>query len=161
LEMDEAGWVAVEELLQSSANHGRHITQDDISAAIAGSDKKRFSFSADRKFIRANYGHSVDINPDYEPEKPPDTLYHGTARRFLSKIRDEGLRSQNRQFVHLSTDKKSAREVGTRHGKPFILEIAAIDMYKDDYAFYLSDADIWLTKIVPVEYITFPRNDEY
>ncbi len=158
--MDEAGWVSVEELLKAAAGQGRRISREDIDEVISQSDKRRFSFSSDGKFIRANYGHSIDIKPDYESVQPPEILFHGTARRFLSRIRDEGLHSQNRQFVHLSTDRKSAINVGRRHGKPVVLKIAARNMYKNDYTFFPSDASIWLTRLVPADYIIFHGFDE-
>ena len=34
----------------------------------------------------------------------PEILYHGTARRFMKSIMDNGLSPQSRQYVHLSQD---------------------------------------------------------
>jgi putative RNA 2'-phosphotransferase len=65
-----------------------------------------------------------------------------------------GLYAQNRQYVHLSTDISSAKQIGSRHGKPVILKIDAELAYKDGHRFYQSDAGIWLTKHVPVSYIS-------
>ena len=39
---------------------------------------------------------------------PPDVLYHGTARRFLESINENGLLPQSRQYVHLSQDNETA-----------------------------------------------------
>jgi len=89
-----------------------------------------------------------------DPPEPP------AARRFLSSIRTRGITPQNRQFVHLSVDRTSAREVGQRHGVPVILPITARDMYRDGFTFYQSDAGLWLTKTIPVSYIIFPDDRE-
>lgn len=54
---------------------------------------------------------------------PPNILYHGTATRFLESIREKGIIKGNRQYVHLSKDIETARNVGKRHGEVVILPI--------------------------------------
>ncbi|MCF7805261.1 MAG: RNA 2'-phosphotransferase [Candidatus Marinimicrobia bacterium] len=158
LSLDPAGWAPVPELLKGARKNGIHIGLDDVKDVIAQSDKTRFTISEDDQYIRATYGHSIDVDLDYEPLEPPATLYHGTARRNIEPIRKNGIRSQNRQFVHLSQDTKSAKKVGSRHGKPEVLTISAKQMKEDGFTFYQSDAGIWLTKKVPASYITFPED---
>ncbi|HKJ70082.1 MAG TPA: RNA 2'-phosphotransferase, partial [bacterium] len=86
IELDAAGWVAKDTLIAASRKQGKDISSEDISAIIRHSDKRRFTLSDDGKYIRANYGHSVDVDPGYEPKEPPEQLYHGTARRFVPTI---------------------------------------------------------------------------
>lgn len=157
LELDNAGWVSVEELITAARQHGRNFSRDDLLSLMDQSPKKRFTLSRDGEYIRANYGHSIDIDPGYEPKQPPEVLYHGTARRFLASIHDRGITTQNRQFVHLSQDEVSAGDVGKRHGKPVILRITSGKMYRDGFTFYQSDEGLWLTKRIPVSYIIFPE----
>ena len=59
----------------------------------------------------------------------------------------------NRQHVHLSSNKEVAASVGSRRGKPIILEIKAQNMYGAGYKFYRSVNGVWLTDSVPWEYI--------
>ena len=59
----------------------------------------------------------------------------------------------DRQYVHLSYDEDTAIKVGKRHGKPVVLIIESMKMYKEGYKFYLSDNNVWLTKKVPKEFI--------
>ena len=87
------------------------------------------------------------------PQQPPEYLYHGTATRFLDSIYDRGLLKQNRQYVHLSSDRATAIQVGKRHGKPVVLKIAARKMYDAGSNFFLSKNNVWLTDSVPAKYI--------
>lgn len=57
--------------------------------------------------------------------------------------------------MHLSDDIKTAMEVGKRYGKPIILKINALEMYKQGMQFYLSQNGVWLTNNVPVKFIIF------
>ena len=77
------------------------------------------------EMIRANQGHSVDVDPQLEEREPPEVLYHGTVERFLSSILEAGLVRGKRHHVHLSKDVETARKVGSRRGKPVILAVDA------------------------------------
>src|SRR3712207_7512870 len=84
---------------------------------IAGSDKVRFELKNDK--IRALYGHSYIpsnlVGKIYKTAStPPSILYHGTTSFAVKIIMSEGIRSMNRQYVHLSTDKKTAIQVAKR-----------------------------------------------
>ena len=153
LELDDAGWASVEELLDACKRAGRALTLEELQHIVDTSDKKRFAFSEDGLYIRANQGHSVQIELGYEPRKPPSLLYHGTATRFLESIRKEGLKRGSRHHVHLSSDSVTAANVGARHGKPVVLRIASSQMHNDGYSFYLSENGVWLTERVPPDYI--------
>ena len=85
--------------------------------------------------------------------EPPEILYHGTAERFSASIEAKGLLPQNRLYVHLSPDTETAEKVGRRHGKPIIYLINAGQMRQDGYTFLLSANGVWLTKMVPAQYL--------
>ena len=108
-------------------------------------DKQRFGFSADGQRIRANQGHSVAVDLGLTPEPPPSILYHGTVERFVTSIMETGLEKRARQHVHLSPDVDTANRVGSRRGKPVILEIAAADMHSAGFLFFRSANGVWLT----------------
>jgi putative RNA 2'-phosphotransferase len=155
LQLDENGWADVAELLSKSAQHRSPFTKEDLEAVVADNDKQRFAFNSNHTRIRANQGHSVDIQLDLAPQAPPEVLYHGTVQKFLSAIRQEGLRKMSRQHVHLSRDRETAEKVGSRRGIPVILSIRSGQMYRDGIAFYISENGVWLTDNVPVQYIDF------
>src|SRR6185369_3044967 len=156
LKLGEAGWVNVEELLQAVNRHGTALTLDQLKHIVATSDKKRFAFSEDGQRIRANQGHSVEVDLQYPPQTPPEILYHGTAERFLPGIRKDGLQRMERHDVHLSAETKVTLQVGGRHGKPALLTIRAGEMHHAGFVFRCSTNGVWLVNHVPKEFIEFP-----
>ena len=155
LELDENGFVPVEQLLNSlnSLNqYDRDVTKDDFEYIIAHSDKKRHEIIGDK--IRALYGHSVSNKIIKTNSIPPDVLYHGTAKRFLDSIMKDGLLPMKRQYVHLSIDKDIAVLVGKRRdANPIILEIDAKGAANDGIKFYIGNDKVWLCDKVPAKYI--------
>lgn len=156
LELEDAGWVEVDKLIDQAIKYGIPLSRPIIKEVINSSDKKRFALSEDEQHIRATYGHSIPVKLGYKPQLPPEELYHGTAVRNLSSIQKHGLQPQNRQYVHLSGDPQSAKSVGQRHGTPAVLLIQAGQMAKENHTFFKSDTGIWLTIQVPPSYINFP-----
>lgn len=156
LKLGSAGWVGVEELLQAMNRHGVSLSLDQLQQIVSTSDKKRFAFSEDGQRIRANQGHSVEVDLQYLPQPPPPILYHGTATRFLDGIREVGLQKMERHDVHLFAETNPAIQVGSRHGKPVLLTIRAGDMQRAGFVFRCSANNVWLVDRVPPEYIQFP-----
>jgi putative RNA 2'-phosphotransferase len=154
--LGEAGWVAVNELLQAVNRHGLALTLDQLKHVVATSDKKRFAFSEDGRRIRASQGHSVEVDLQYAPQTPPEILFHGTATRFIDGIRKDGLQRMQRHDVHLSAETKVTFQVGGRHGKPVLLTIRAGDMHRAGFVFRCSANGVWLVNHVPPEFIEFP-----
>ena len=155
--LDSAGWVAVEELLAGCARVGNPMTRAQLDHVVATNEKKRFEFSTDGLRIRASQGHSVEVERDYEPQTPPELLFHGTASRFVDSIRTSGLMKQARHHVHLSAEIATATNVGARHGKPVVLNIRAGDMHRAGHAFFRSTNGVWLVDAVPLKFIQFPN----
>ena len=156
LKLGEAGWVGVDELLKAVNSHGVSLSLDQLKHLVATSDKKRFAFSEDGQCIRASQGHSVEVDLQYLPQTPPETLYHGTAVRFLDSIRQQGLQKMERHDVHLSAETKLTLQVGGRHGKPVLLTIRAGDMHRAGFVFRCSANGVWLVDHVPPQFIEFP-----
>lgn len=154
LQLEPGGWVPVDDLLAGARRLGRKLERAHLDAVVAEGDKPRFRVEGDR--IRANYGHSVPVDLCLEPASPPETLYHGTARRSLRSIQRSGLRPGRRQLVHLSVDKETARTSGQRHGQAVVLVIEARGLAAEGHPFYRPAAGIWLTPMVPAAYLGFP-----
>lgn len=156
LQLDESGWTNVEVLLENIRKYTKtNISFDELEYIVANNDKKRFAFNTDKKKIRANQGHSIEVALGYAPVKPPDILYHGTAIHNLKTIRQKGLLKMKRHHVHLSPDKQTARKVGVRHGKVVILSVKAFEMHQNGYEFYCSTNGVWLTDHVKPEFLVF------
>ena len=155
LKLGDAGWVSVSELLDAVNRHGNPLSLEQLEHVVATSDKKRYAFSEDGQRIRANQGHSVEVDLQYPPQQPPEILYHGTATRFVDGIRKDGLQKMERHDVHLSAETKVTLQVGGRHGKPVLLTIRAGDMHRAGHVFRCSTNGVWLVSSVPPEFIEF------
>lgn len=156
IELDQNGWVEVDELLSALAHHGRAMSIETLQQIVRNNDKQRFLFADDGTRIRANQGHSVEVDLGYQPAIPPEILYHGTPRQFVGSIANEGLKKMERHHVHLHADVTTSTKVGERRGKPVLLKIRALEMHKAGFEFFVTPNDVWLTESVPVEYIDFP-----
>jgi putative RNA 2'-phosphotransferase len=154
--LDSAGWTDVTALLAAVAAAGTPITRDELVQIVATSDKQRFALSPDGERIRANQGHSVEVELELAPATPPATLYHGTVDRFLASIREKGLIKGARHHVHLSADLGTAEKVGGRRGRPVILVVRAADMVAAGHPFFVSANGVWLTEHVPPAFIELP-----
>jgi putative RNA 2'-phosphotransferase len=154
LQLDDNGWAKVNELIAKMNGKGIPIDNALLETIVETNDKKRFAFNEDKTLIRASQGHSITVELHLQEVVPPDILYHGTTTKYLDSITREGLKKQNRQYVHLSITTEIARSVGSRHGKPVILLINAKRMYEAGYKFYLSENKVWLTDTVPSEFIS-------
>jgi putative RNA 2'-phosphotransferase len=157
LTLDPGGWADLDALVERARAEGRSLSRSLIADVIAAGEKDRFTISDDGTRIRANYGHSIDVDLALEPTPPPATLYHGTARSALAAIRADGLRPQSRQYVHLSSTPSEARAVGARHGTPVVLPIDAPALHDAGHALYRSTDAIWLARHVPPSFIAFPN----
>lgn len=154
LEMNEEGWVPVEQLLDAlhRTEKWSNICEADLSEMIEKSEKKRHELVGGK--IRAFYGHSMQMKILKEDKMPPNVLYHGTARRFVESISKNGLLPQSRQYVHLSQDIETAENVGKRHDdKPCILIIDAKTAWNDGIKFYFGNEKVWLADAIPSRYI--------
>lgn len=154
LEMNEEGWVPVEQLLDAlhRTEKWSNICEADLNEMIEKSEKKRHELAGGK--IRALYGHSMPMKILKEDKMPPNVLYHGTARRFVESISKNGLLPQSRQYVHLSQDIETAENVGKRHDdKPCILIIDAKTAWNDGIKFYFGNEKVWLADAIPSRYI--------
>ncbi|MET9398234.1 RNA 2'-phosphotransferase [Kitasatospora sp. NPDC002965] len=154
--LDGAGWVRVDVLLAALAARGTRLTRVELDHVVATNNKRRFAYSEDGLSIRASQGHTVAVDLGLAAAAPPAVLFHGTAARSLDAIFREGLRPMARQDVHLSADTGTATRVGARHGRPVVLEVDAAAMAAAGHEFRISANGVWLTDVVPPEYLSQP-----
>lgn len=157
LDLDPGGWADVDTLLKRARKHGRGLDRPLLKQVLAHGEKERFSLSDDGSKIRANYGHSIDVDLDLTPTSPPPRLFHGTAQQALPSIREEGLTPQSRQYVHLSSTPEEAKTVGRRHGSPVVLTVEAEALHDAGHTLYQSTDAVWLTRRVPARFLQIPE----
>ncbi|HLP19405.1 MAG TPA: RNA 2'-phosphotransferase [Chitinophagales bacterium] len=155
LQLDDNGWADVNELITKLNAKGGNLNFETLKEIVATNEKKRFSFNEDYSKIRANQGHSIEVDVELKVVTPPNVLYHGTAERFVESIMATGLQKMSRLHVHLSANYDTAVNVGSRHGKPVVLKVDAKQMSEDGIAFYLSENGVWLVSRVDAKFLTF------
>ena len=154
--LDEHGWADVQELLAgiNEAEKNAHLDIEMLEEIVRSDEKQRYSFNKEHTLIRANQGRSIPVDVELEEMAPPAVLWHGTGEKYVESIDRQGLIPKGRLYVHLSSDPETARRVGARHGKPVLYSIDTAAMATDGYRFYLSVNKVWLTKEVPVKYLS-------
>lgn len=141
------------EALNRRGGWPRVLTESDIMRVVEHGSKERFAVEGDR--IRARYGHSIPLAISYELAEPPAILYHGTTRDRAETITKEGLQPMGRQVVHLSTDVKTAVQVGSRHrGAVVVLSVDAAKAWEAGIPFYRGNDTTWLADPIPPEFIS-------
>lgn len=153
LKLDKNGYANVDELIEGINDSGKFINLDMLECIVKSDEKCRYSFNQDKSKIRANQGHSINVDLKLKTFTPPKYLYHGTSNKNLDNILKSGIKKMNRLHVHLSDNIDLATKVGSRHGKPIVLEVSAQKMSEEGYTFYLSENNVWLTNYVPKHYI--------
>lgn len=153
IKLAPGGWIAVDELLAACKKYQFPITYTELEEVVSRNDKQRFSFDNTGTLIRANQGHSVEIDLQLAPQVPPDVLYHGTGHKSVESILQTGLCKMSRHHVHLSPDITTAKNVGSRHGKSVVFVVDAATMHKTGFTFCCSDNGVWLVDSVPPEYL--------
>ena len=152
--LDEHGWADVRELIDGiNQSEGHTLNMEILEEIVRTDEKQRYSFNEDKTLIRANQGHSIPVDVELEEKTPPDILWHGTGEKYVASIDAQGLLPKSRLYVHLSSDKETAKKVGSRHGRPVIYEIDCRQMAVDGYRFFESANHVWLTKEVPPRYL--------
>lgn len=160
LVIDDFGWASIDQLIK--ALHARNFTVDlpDLLRLTNSFDKVRWEIDEARGRIRATHGHSFPVLLEDKVKTPPEILYHGTAVKNIPAISEQGLAPMSRQFVHLSEAIETALNVGSRHGKPALIEVKAGRLASDGWKFYQTSDNVWLTSAIPAGYLAFNERDK-
>lgn len=156
---DAEGFVPLADL-QQIVPERMGATLEDIQRVVEFGDGSKKRFEMRGEMIRACYGHSLDLGAkvEYPPAEPPEVLYHGTNPHALARIRVEGLRAMNRQYVHLSTTAARAKEVAARRTRrPVLLTIRARLAHASGVIFHAPEPLHYLARAIPAEFIQFAK----
>jgi putative RNA 2'-phosphotransferase len=156
--LDANGWANTHDLVKALRTKYPVMSIAILKEIVSEDSKQRYVFSAHNIKIRANQGHSLDVDLGLVQIEPPKFLYHGTAQNKIWMIRKDGLIPMKRQYVHLSDNHDTAISVGKRHGEPVVITVKSGLMA--EFVFHKSENGVWLTKHVPVEYLSFEENGD-
>lgn len=158
IKLDKNGYTKVNELIDGINNTSKYnITFEDLVHIVNTDEKQRYSFNGDKTLIRANQGHSINVDVNLENvTKLPEVLFHGTDKKNIDNIKKEGLKRMNRLHVHLATNEEQAIKSAKRWGgKGLICVIDSDKMYKDGYVFFKSKNNVYLIDHIPAKYISY------
>lgn len=159
LKMDKNGYVEVKELIEKvnmTEKYKNTLSIEKLEEIVATDSKKRYSYDKTKTKIRAVQGHSFSVDVA-KKSIPPVVLYHGTSKEAYNIIRKKGIQKMNRDWVHLSKDIETAKNVGLRHCKNkkdlVILKIDTKRMLADSFSFFVAENGVWLSDYIPTKYI--------
>ncbi|XP_052179443.1 uncharacterized protein LOC127792864 [Diospyros lotus] len=165
------GYVRVQDLLKLNMKTFANIplrahTVDDIREAVRKDNKQRFSLLEDNGelLIRANQGHTIVtveteslLKPILSAEEIPVSV-HGTYKKFLESILEQGLKRMKRLHVHFSSGLPTDGEVisGMRRDVDVLIFLNVKKALEEGMKLYISDNKVILTEgfdgVVPVKY---------
>lgn len=134
---------------------------DDILYVVRHDNKGRFAYNPETGRIWCKHGHTIDgVNPDLEVvvlsvDNLPEVLYHGKKEQFIKSVMRDGLRHMDRNFVHLTPSKETARSVADRRsGKSVILKVNMSNLLNSGYILYKS-GEVYLIEHVAPDLLSF------
>jgi putative RNA 2'-phosphotransferase len=155
VEMDDHGWVDVQELvgqIRRQKEKLHWLKPHHLEAIVLTDPKGRYQFDKDR--VRATYGHSLEVDLDLPTEGIPDTLYYPVTEEELDVVLERGLTPTERKAVHLSETFQNAVEAGQRRGEdPIILEVNARAAIKEGQVIKQAGKTVYITESVPARFI--------
>ena len=125
IELDEHGWANVNDLISGIEKDNHGFNFELLEEIVRSDSKQRYSFNDDKSLIRANQGHSVNVDVELKEKEPPEYLYHGTVEKYVKSINQDGLIPKSRLYVHLSKDIKTAENVGKGMEKKLYIVLIA------------------------------------
>ena len=118
LSLGPGGWVLIEDVMAGAKRAGVQFTRDELDEVVLRCDKQRFAIDQTEAKLRANQGHSAEVDLQLEATEPPAELFHGTAERNLEVVLREGLARMARHHVHLSPiQRRRSRSVAGTAGR--------------------------------------------
>ncbi|AFA39262.1 RNA:NAD 2''-phosphotransferase [Pyrobaculum oguniense TE7] len=145
--LDSHGWAEIGAVLRGLEKFGLPVSEEPLRALVVADDKGRFEIAGGK--IRARYGHSIDVDIEYEIDETSTTLYHGTTADNLPSIKALGILSMKRKFVHLAADVDTACVNAARRPSPIVIEVDAECLRSSGVVIYIGSRKIRLAKYVP------------
>ncbi len=152
LAMNQHGWVDVDVLCDAMRTRYKWATKEKLFSMIESDEKGRYEIQG-RK-IRARYGHSVDVDLDYQ-ETDAAELYYGASREEVDILLEKGIKPVKQRYVHLSTSVEKALEVARIHtDDPLLIRINAEEARKDGVKLLVANDNIVLSDEIPPRYLS-------
>jgi len=160
IDMDDKGWISLEHFVKALRNRQKRfhwLRKYHVHALVETDEKNRYQ--QEDGYIRATYGHSVDVDLDHPTDDIPGDLYIPTTEKESELLLEAGVNPSDRTYVHLSGTYDSAVEAGAvRSEEPVILKVDAESAIEDGNQIMKAGKDVYLAEEVGPEYLE--RNDK-
>jgi putative RNA 2'-phosphotransferase len=149
--MSVEGWANLDYIARVLSKRNRWVRKKHIIALVKSDEKGRYEIK--RNMIRARYGHSINVDLDYE-DNELEKLYYGSNEEEAERILEIGLKPVKQRYVHLSTSVEKAIEVGSlRSDNPVIIEVDAKKAQEDGIRIMKATEHIALAEEIPPKYL--------
>ena len=156
LAMNQHGWVDLDVLVDAMRTRYKWSNKEKLFSIIESDEKGRYEIKVNK--IRARYGHSVDVDLDYDENTLPE-VYYGASREEVDILLEKGIRPVKQRYVHLSTSADKAREVAKIHTEdPVLLVINAREAQEDGVAILSATENIVLSDEIPPQYLSLMKD---
>lgn len=109
ISLDEHGWADVNELVQGMSKR-TDFSLGVLEEIVATDSKQRYSFNEDRTLIRANQGHSIEVDVELEQKTPPLCSTTEPAKSTRRRSKSRGLCPKaGSMFISLRISKRPPR----------------------------------------------------
>ncbi len=155
LDVDDRAWVDLEHYVKALRNRQKrfHWLRRYHMEALVATDKKN-RYQIEDGYVRATYGHSIDVDLDLPTEDIPDHLYLPTTEKEAELLLEGGVKPSDRTYVHLSGTYDSAVRAGAvRTETPVILEIKAKEAIEEGHTIMKAGKEVYITKEIQPEYM--------
>jgi len=152
---DKDGFVTFKELLQAlhEEDGWRYVRKSHINEVLLGKDRSLFQ-SDEKKIMVCDRQWKMDL--DEESKTVPKILFAPVRRKAHPVVMDKGLKSGQRTYQVLCTDKDMALRIGKRRDQnPVLLEILASVAAGRGVSFQ-AFGTLFLSPFIPAEFISGP-----
>ncbi len=152
LNMDAYGFIPLAEVIESVQQRYSAVGEEDIRDLIETSRQHRFEIVEDR--VRALYGHSFFVEMDGEPMTAPEHLYLCVPSAQGQRMKAEGIRSEDRFYLHLLPTREVAESRAGTVAEPCIVEVRAAAAATEAEVQFWSRGEVVLTRqVIAAEYV--------
>lgn len=156
LDMDEHGYVDIKEVCDairvSNKNFSRWLRPWQLEALVLTDPKGRYSILGNK--VRANYGHTIEVDLQLPTDSVPDLLYFPVDPEDLDSVLGDGISPGDRAMVHLSKTYADAVLAGAaRCDDPAILEVDVAVCSETGHPVGKAARTVYLCDSVPPEAI--------
>lgn len=165
LEIDEHGYVNIDEMVQEIRFYNRRlhfVGPSHIYAVVLTDGKGRYQLSDNKRYLRATYGHTIDVDlSDLPSDGIPEILYYPTSEEEFDILKENGILPSDRRWVHLSSSAEKAYIAGLYHfDSPLLIPIKSDVVLESGEKIYHAGQEVFICKFVPPESMMEPQKFE-